>query len=146
MGLGSSGVQDLVTLAPLLLALTGLASAVVLVLKHRSTRTTPKDQTYYETLVTRSWASEDRTEERATRIQAELDKEIGRREQLEQELARERGSAKDLVAGLREDLDKCKQRCALLQHLLNEERETTGALRRTLKKWGPPGGEQPAGS
>jgi septal ring factor EnvC (AmiA/AmiB activator) len=120
---------------PLLMAVIGTPAALISWLLYRAKRTAPKDQSYYETLISRSWQSEDR-------IREELEQERGRKQQLEAELEKERARAGDLVKGLQADLDKCKARCVLLQHQLTQAqeseknvREENRSLRSALRKW-----------
>jgi chromosome segregation ATPase len=130
-------VQNLVTLAPLLMVILGVPAAVVAILTWQRKQPAPKDQSYYETLIDTAWQSADR-------IQAELSREVGRRAQLEDELEKERDRSTLRIQVLRADLEKCKQNCVGLQRDLNETQDEIGALKRTMQRWRTQGGEQPA--
>lgn len=129
-------MQNLVTLAPLLMVILGVPAAVVAILTWQRKQPAPKDQSYYETLIDTAWQSADR-------IQVDLDREVGRRAQLEDELEKERDRSTVRIQTLRSELERCRQNCIGLQRDLVETKDEIEALRRAMKTWRG-GGEQPA--
>jgi chromosome segregation ATPase len=131
-------VEDLVTLAPLLLVIVGIPGALIAVLTWQRRQPAPKDQSYYETLIDTAWQSADR-------IQAELDREIGRRQQLESELEKDRDRSALRIQTLRNQLEECRRNVTRLEHDLHAKQDEIGALKRAMQRWlGGEGGEQPA--
>jgi predicted nucleic acid-binding Zn-ribbon protein len=130
-------VRDVVPYLSLLLILGGPTGFFVW-LKYFQTRTGPKDQAYYETLIDTAWESADR-------IEAELDRERGRREQLQQELDKEQTRNLTRERYLRDELEKAKQNCRNLEREKQDALEEISSLRAAMRRWQENmGGEQPA--
>lgn len=130
-------MQNLVTLAPLLMVILGVPAAIIAVLSWQRKQPAPKDQGYYETLIDTAWQSADR-------IQAELTREVGRRAQLESELEKERDRSAVRIQTLRNELEKCRAHCVELSRDLKETKDEIGSLKRTMQQWRLEGGESPA--